>query len=490
MKVETLMSEAKDKKTKDRLKDVTPKSEDLSRWYTDVVKKADLADYAPVKGCMIIKPYGYALWEAVQAHLDREFKRTGHVNAYFPLLIPESFLKKEAEHVEGFAPEVAWVTHGGGEALEERLASRPTSEVIIGYMYAKWIQSYRDLPMLYNQWANVMRWEKVTRPFLRTTEFLWQEGHTAHRTEREAEEEVARMLEIYRNFVEGTLAIPLYVGRKTDKEKFAGALYTCTIEAMMPDGQALQSGTSHHLGQNFARAFDIKFTDEDGQLKHVWTTSWGMSTRILGALIMQHGDDFGLVFPPAIAPQQAVVVPIVYDDGGEVVAFARGLAERLAAAGVRVKVDDRDNLKPGWKFAEYEMRGVPLRIEIGKRDMAEGKVTLARRDTREKWQCDAGAVVDEAGRVFASIQKELYDRAKRMMVERTYRVGSLDEMGAAIKDKKGFALAGWCGELACEKRFKEMFSATTRCVAEGEPHERCVVCAGRSAKAVYVGRAY
>ncbi|MDD2998282.1 MAG: proline--tRNA ligase, partial [Candidatus Riflebacteria bacterium] len=321
------MNKPDSQNTNKKLDAITPKSEDISRWYTDVVLKAKMADYSPVKGCMVIRPYGYALWENIQKLLDVEFKRLGHQNAYFPLLIPESFLTKEAEHVEGFAPEVAWVTHGGHEELEERLAIRPTSEAIIGHMYSKWIESYRDLPVLINQWANVLRWEKVTRPFLRTTEFLWQEGHTAHRTHEEAQQEVMQMLKVYKDFVEGDLAIPLVTGEKSQKEKFAGALNTYTIEALMPDGQALQSGTSHDLGQNFAKAFNINFLDSDGQRKFAWTTSWGMSTRIIGAAIMVHGDDRGLRLPPRVAPMQAVVIPIVYKDSQDVIVKAKELTK-------------------------------------------------------------------------------------------------------------------------------------------------------------------
>ncbi|MFH1737306.1 MAG: proline--tRNA ligase, partial [Actinomycetota bacterium] len=349
---------------------LTRKSEDMSRWYTDVIRMAKLADYAPVRGCMVIMPYGFALWENMRDALDKRIKETGHVNAYFPLLIPESLLKKEAEHVEGFAPEVAWVTKGGGEDLEEPLAIRPTSEAIICQMYSKWIQSWRDLPVLINQWANILRWEKVTRLFLRTTEFLWQEGHTAHETEAEAEDEALKMLEVYREFMETELAMPVIVGEKSESEKFAGAKTTYTLEALMSDGKALQVGTSHNLGQFFAKAFDITFLDRNEKQKHVWQTSWGVSTRLVGGLVMAHGDDTGLLFPPRLAPTQAVIVPIWNDDSMQAVgAAADGLSKRLRAAGWRVETDLRNEYRPGWKFSEHELRGVPLRLEIGPKDI-------------------------------------------------------------------------------------------------------------------------
>src|SRR5215468_9926748 len=365
--------------------EITPRSQDFSRWYLDVVRKAELADYSPVKGCMVIRPYGYAIWEHIQQAFDAEFKRTGHVNAYFPLFIPESLLTKEAEHVEGFAPQVAYVTHGGGEELEEKLVVRPTSEAIIGTMYAKWIQGWRDLPILINQWANVVRWEKVTRPFLRTTEFLWQEGHTAHETETEAEEETIKILHLYKDVLETEMAVPVVEGRKSESEKFAGAMRTYSIEALMGDGRALQAGTSHHLGQNFAKAFDITFQARDKTVQHVWTTSWGVSTRLIGGLIMTHGDDRGLVLPPKVAPYQVVIIPIPKGNWQEtVLPKAEAIRDALVAAGVRVMLDDRDMYTPGWKFSEWEMRGVPVRLEIGPKDIEKGTVLLARRDTREK----------------------------------------------------------------------------------------------------------
>ena len=365
--------------------EITPRSQDFSRWYLDVVRRAELADYSPVKGCMVIRPYGYAIWELIQQALDARIKATGHQNAYFPLFIPESLLTKEAEHVEGFAPQVAYVTHGGGEELEEKLVVRPTSEAIFGTMYAKWIQSWRDLPMLLNQWANVVRWEKVTRPFLRTTEFLWQEGHTAHETEAEAEEETLKILDLYADVCESILAMPVVKGRKSESEKFAGALRTYSIEALMGDGRALQAGTSHNLGQNFAKAFDITFQARDKSVQHVWGTSWGVTTRLVGAVIMTHGDDSGLILPPRIAPYQVVIVPIPRGNWQEtVLPKAREIQQQLVAAGVRVMLDDRDSYTPGWKFAEWELRGVPLRLEIGPKDIEKSSVLVARRDTREK----------------------------------------------------------------------------------------------------------
>src|SRR6188508_2641402 len=364
---------------------ITPRSEDFGRWYTDVVRRAELADYSPVKGCMVIRPHGYAMWELIQRDLDARFKATGHVNAYFPLFVPESLLMREAEHVEGFAPQVAWVTQGGVEKLEERLAIRPTSEVIIGTMYSKWIQSWRDLPVLINQWANVVRWEKVTRPFLRTTEFLWQEGHTAHETEKEAQEETLKILAIYKEFAENVLAMPVVDGQKSESEKFAGASKTYSIEALMGDGRALQAGTSHNLGQNFAKAFEIQFQGRDKTLQYCWTTSWGVTTRLIGAVIMTHGDDSGLILPPKIAPYQVVIVPIPRGNWKEtVLPKCQEIKAQLTAAGIRVKLDDDESQTPGWKFAEYEMRGVPIRLEIGPKDIEKNAVFAARRDTRAK----------------------------------------------------------------------------------------------------------
>ena len=385
--------------------EITPQSEDFARWYVDVVRRAELADYSPVKGCMVIRPYGYAIWELIQQGLDRRFKETGHVNAYFPLFIPESLLMKEAEHVEGFAPQVAWVTQGGNEKLEERLVVRPTSETIIGTMYAKWVQSWRDLPILINQWANVVRWEKVTRLFLRTTEFLWQEGHTAHETAEEAQEETLRMLGVYKDFVENELAIPALDGQKTDSEKFAGAERTYSIEALMRDGRALQAGTSHNLGQNFAKVYDIKFQGRDKSVQYIWGTSWGMTTRLIGAVVMVHGDDGGLILPPKIAPYQVVIVPIPRGNWREtVMPTVRRVRDELTARGIRVHIDDRESQTPGWKFNEWELRGVPLRLEIGPKDIEKSQVVLARRDTREKSSAPMDGLASHVEGLLATIQ--------------------------------------------------------------------------------------
>src|SRR3989441_1526555 len=401
--------------------EITPQSQDFGRWYIDVVRRAELADYSPVKGCMVIRPYGYAIWELMQQGLDRRFKATGHVNAYFPLFIPESLLMKEAEHVQGFAPQVAWVTQGGNEKLEDRLVVRPTSETIIGVMYAKWIQSWRDLPILINQWANVVRWEKVTRLFLRTTEFLWQEGHTAHETAEEAEEETLKILALYKEMVATELAMPVIDGRKSESEKFAGALRTYSIEALMGDGRALQAGTSHNLGQNFAKAFDITFQARDKSVQHVWGTSWGMTTRLVGAAIMVHGDDSGLVLPPKIAPYHVVIVPIGRENWREtVLPKAQEIQRELAAAGVRVTLDERDE-RPGWKFSEWELRGVPLRVEIGPKDIEKSAVLVARRDTREKEDLPMDGLADRLRALLDEIQTNLLQRARQFRDEHTQR---------------------------------------------------------------------
>src|SRR5258706_2903605 len=408
--------------------EITPRSQDFSKWYLDVVRRAELADYSPVKGCMVIRPYGYAIWEVIQKALDTRIKATGHVNAYFPLFIPESLLNKEAEHVEGFAPQVAYVTHGGGEELEEKLVVRPTSEAIIGTMYAKWVQSWRDLPILINQWANVVRWEKVTRPFLRTTEFLWQEGHTAHETEAEAEAETRMILDLYKETVETEMAVPVVEGRKSESEKFAGALRTYSIEALMGDGRALQAGTSHNLGQNFAKAFDITFQARDKSVQHVWGTSWGMTTRLVGAAIMVHGDDSGLVLPPRVAPYQVVIVPIARGNCQEtVLPKPREIQQQLIAGGVRVTLDDRDAYTPGWKFAEWELRGVPLRLEIGPKDLEKSQVLVARRDTREKLGVPMDGLVARVKELLDDVQKTLLQKALAFREEHTQRTASYDE---------------------------------------------------------------
>ena len=419
---------AKDTEIPDLPTEITPQSQDFGRWYIDVVRRAELADYSPVKGCMVIRPYGYAIWELMQQGLDRRFKATGHVNAYFPLFIPESLLMREAEHVEGFAPQVAWVTQGGNEVLEERLVVRPTSETIIGVMYAKWVQSWRDLPILINQWANVVRWEKVTRLFLRTTEFLWQEGHTAHETAEEAQEETMRMLGVYKDFAENDLAMPVMDGQKTESEKFAGAVRTYSIEALMRDGRALQAGTSHYLGQNFARSFDIKFQARDKSVQHVHTTSWGVSTRMIGGVIMTHGDEGGLILPPKIAPYQVVIVPIPRGNWREtVLPKAQAIRDDLVARGMRVMLDDRDSQTPGWKFNEWELRGVPLRLEIGPKDLEKSQVVLARRDTRQKAFVPMEGLSAHVEELLASIQKALYDRAVAYREEHTSQTDSYEE---------------------------------------------------------------
>ena len=427
-------------------KEITPKGEDYSQWYLDVVLKTELADYGPVKGCMIIRPYGYAVWEHMQADMDRRIKETGHVNAYFPLFIPKSFLEKEKEHVEGFSPECAWVTVGGGEELEEPLAIRPTSEAMICSMYAKWVKSWRDLPVLINQWANVVRWEKVTRPFLRTTEFLWQEGHTLHATEAEAEEETLKMLQVYRAFSEEVLAMPVVWGRKSESEKFAGALRTYSIEALMGDGRALQAGTSHNLGQHFATAYGIEFLDKDQQRALPWSTSWGTSTRMIGGLIMTHGDDAGLVLPPRVAPYQVVVVPIPPRKGDwneSVLPKAREVVQTLRGAGVRVHLDDRDTQQPGFKYADWEMRGVPLRLEIGPKDVEKDQCVLVRRDSREKSFVPLASVAEQARGLLTSIQDGLLDRARRFVADNTTRVSTYDEFKRVMADKRGFIVTGW-----------------------------------------------
>jgi prolyl-tRNA synthetase len=474
------------------VKNIASREDQYSRWYTDVVNPAQLAEWSLVHGCMVIKPYGYALWENMQRLLDQRFKATGHQNAYFPLLIPESLLAREAEHVEGFAPEVAWVTHGGNEELEERLAIRPTSEAIIGETYSRWVQSWRDLPILINQWCNVLRWEKVTRPFLRTTEFLWQEGHTVHRTHEEAKEEVARMLGVYQDFAENELAIPVIPGRKTANERFAGALDTYSIEAMMGDGKALQAGTSHDLGQHFSTVFDIKFQDMDQEVRYAWTTSWGVSTRLIGALIMVHGDESGLIFPPNVAPQQAVIVPIWRggDEQTQIDEAARQLQRQLSEH-VRVHYDGRDEFKPGYKFSDWEMRGVPLRIELGPRDLASGQVTLVRRDTREKRQAPIAGAAAVVSELLRTIQTDLLTRAREFLRDNTVTAENLDELAEAIGQRK-FVWADWCGRTECELAVKGKTAATIR----NMPHDRelrpgsCVNCGQPSDGPVIFARSY
>lgn len=467
---------------------ITPMEEDFAQWYTDVVKKAELVDYSGVRGCTIFRPAGYAIWELIQKELDARFKKVGVENVYMPMFIPESLLQKEKDHVEGFAPEVAWVTHGGGEELTERLCVRPTSETLFCDLYSRIVESYRDLPKVYNQWCSVVRWEKTTRPFLRTMEFLWQEGHTAHATAEEAEERTEQMLNLYADFCEQVLAIPMVKGRKTDKEKFAGAEATYTIEALMHDGKALQSGTSHNFGDGFAKAFGIQYTDKDNTLKYVHQTSWGVSTRIIGAIIMVHGDNSGLVLPPKIAPTQIVIIPIQQKKEG-VLEKASEIKEKLAA--FRVKVDDTDKT-PGWKFSEQEMRGIPIRIEIGPKDIAANQAVIVRRDTREKIVVSLDEIEKKAGEILDVMQKEMLARALAHRDAHTYEAHTTEEFRDIVANKPGFVKAMWCGERACEDEIKEKTGATSRCMpfAQERIAETCVCCGKPAKKLVYWGKAY
>ena len=477
------------------VKQLTPKSEDFSRWYVELIRKAELADYAPMKGMMVIRPYGYAVWENIQQLMDLRIKKAGHSNAYFPLFIPESFLQKEMEHLKGFAPEVAWVTWGGNEELEERLAVRPTSEAIIGHMYSKWIKSWRDLPVLINQWANIVRWEKVTRPFLRTTEFLWQEGHTVHESYEEAQKETLLILSLYKEFVETELAIPVLSGKKTEREKFAGALDTYAIEGLMSDGKALQMGTSHNLGQHFAKVFDIRFEDRNQNLQYAWQTSWGVSTRLVGAVIMAHGDDSGLVFPPRVAPLQVVIVPISLGNWREtVLPTARRIEQELGQAGIRVSLDAREEFTPGWKFSEYEMRGVPLRLEIGPRDIKENKAVFVRRDSRTKEAFGLDSVLPRVREVLGAIQSSLFEKALKFQRENTTEARDYEEFKKTIETKRGFLKALWCGDIACEEKIKEDTMATVRVIPLDQetinPEDRCLYCRKTAQAWVYFARAY
>lgn len=478
---------AKDKKL---VEAITSMEEDFAQWYTDVVKKADLIDYTSVKGCMVIKPAGYAIWENIQHELDRRFKETGVENVYLPMFIPESLLQKEKDHVEGFAPEVAWVTHGGLEPLQERLCVRPTSETLFCDMYAKEIQSHRDLPKVYNQWCSVVRWEKTTRPFLRSREFLWQEGHTAHATAEEAEERTIQMLNLYADFCEEVLAIPVIKGKKTEKEKFAGAEATYTIESLMHDGKALQSGTSHNFGDGFAKAFGIQYTDKENKLQYVHQTSWGMTTRMIGALIMVHGDNSGLVLPPRIAPVQAVVIPIQQRKEG-VLENAHKIQQQLKAAGIRVKTDETDK-SPGFKFAEQEMRGIPVRIECGPKDMEAGQAVIVRRDTREKTVVALEELAQKVTEILENMQKDMLERARTHREAHTYVAADYETFKATINEKPGFVKAMWCGCRECEDKVKEDVQATARCIPfEQETlSDKCVVCGKPAKKMVYWGRAY
>lgn len=459
---------------------------DFPQWYTDVVVKTKLADYGPVKGTMVIRPYGYAIWENIQREIDTRFKNAGVENSYFPLLIPMSFMTKEAEHVEGFAPEVAVVTHAGGAKLEEPLVVRPTSETIIGHMMGKWVESWRDLPLRMNQWCNVMRWEKTTRPFLRTSEFLWQEGHSVYATAEEAEAETQAMLRLYGEIARDVLCMPVLVGRKTEKEKFAGAVATYGMEAMMHDGKSLQAGTTHYMGQNFAKAFGVQFTDRDGTLKYGYTMSYGVSTRLIGALIMTHGDQRGLVLPPPVAPVQAVVVPIAQKKEGVLEACGK-LCEQLKETGIRVKLDDSDN-SPGWKFNEWEMKGVPVRIELGPRDIEAGKMLIFRRDTCEKCEAALGDA-DYVKRLLDTVSVNLYEKAKARMEERIVGANTLKELLDGV-DGGNFVRAGWCGERACEDKVKEFAQATARVIDEANGVPFCVCCGKPAKHAVFFARAY
>ena len=475
-------------KEKKMVEAITSMDVDFAQWYTDIVKKAELIDYSSVKGCMIIKPAGYALWENIQRELDRRFKETGVENVYMPMFISESLLQKEKDHVEGFAPEVAWVTMGGLEPLQERLCVRPTSETLFCDFYSNLIQSYRDLPKVYNQWCSVVRWEKTTRPFLRSREFLWQEGHTAHATAQEAQERTIQMLNLYADFCEEVLAIPVIKGRKTDKEKFAGAEETYTIEYLMHDGKALQSGTSHNFGDGFARAFDIQYTDKDNKLQYVHQTSWGMSTRIIGAIIMVHGDDSGLVLPPRIAPVQVMIIPVQQRKEG---VLEKAMELKEALSNYRVKVDDSDK-SPGWKFSEQEMRGIPLRVEIGPKDIEAGQAVIVRRDTREKYVVALDELNKKVGELLDEIHSDMLERARKHRDAHTYQAETYEEFKDIVENKPGFVKAMWCGDQACEDKIKEETGATSRCMPFVQEHisDRCVCC-GRPAKSmVYWGKAY
>jgi prolyl-tRNA synthetase len=471
------------------------KSADFSEWYTEVVLKSGMAEYAPVKGCMIFREQSYAIWEKIQDVFNRKIRETGHRNVYFPMFIPESFLKKEAEHFEGFVPEVAWVTEGGSTKLEERLAIRPTSETIIYATFAKWIRSWRDLPIKINQWCNIVRWEtKATKPFLRTREFLWQEGHTAHATCEEADKEVMDILNEYKDVMESYLAIPVLVGVKTESEKFAGALYTTTLEALMPDGKVLQMGTSHNLGQNFAKVFDIKFIGEDEKEHQVWQTSWGISTRLIGALVMVHGDDRGLVMPPKVAPVQAVIVPITYKDADSsaILAKAKELLENLKTNCILTVLDDRAEYTPGWKFNEWELKGVPVRIEIGPRDLKQNQVTLARRDTYQKTTAKMEEAVKATEKLLEEIQNNLYAKAETALEEKTTTVQNYENFKDTLKNKGGFIRAPWCGSSKCEEEMKEETGATIRLrpFEKEKPIADCICCGEKAAEMVYFARSY
>ncbi|MDR0197556.1 MAG: proline--tRNA ligase [Oscillospiraceae bacterium] len=473
------------------VEEITPRDTDFARWYTDIVKKAELIEYSGVKGCMVIRPYGYAMWENIQRLLDGRFRDTGHENVYMPMFIPESLLNKEKEHVEGFAPEVAWVTRGGQEELTERLCVRPTSETLFCEHYANIIKSYRDLPKLYNQWCSVVRWEKTTRPFLRSREFLWQEGHTVHATAKEAVAETERMLDVYADFCAEDLNMPVIKGKKTESDKFAGAVATYCIEALMHDGKALQAGTTHYFGDGFAKAFDIKFTDKDNAIKYAHQTSWGVTTRLIGAIIMSHGDDSGLVVPPKIAPVQVVVIPVAQHKEG-VLDKSREVEGRLKASGFRVKLDDSDN-SAGWKFAEYEMKGVPLRLEIGPKDIEKNQCVVVRRDTGEKSPVSLDALDGSVTGLLDDLAKNIYEKSLENIKARTYTCGSVDEMNAALsKNGDGFIRAMWCGDAECEDEVKEKTGAGSRCIPfeQESVSDKCVCCGKKAETLIYWGKAY
>ena len=469
---------------------ITDMDADFAQWYTDVCKKAELIDYSSIKGMFIYRPYGYAIWENIQRILDAEFKRTGHENVYLPMLIPESLLQKEKDHVEGFAPECAWVTYGGMDKLEERYCIRPTSETLFCEHYANIIHSHRDLPKLYNQWTSVLRWEKTSRPFLRHREFLWQEGHTMHAAAEEAVAETERMFNIYADFYENVLAIPVVKGRKTDKEKFSGAEATYTVECMMHDRKALQGGTSHYFGDGFAKAFDITFTGKDNQLHHPFQTSWGVSTRMIAGIIMVHGDNNGLVLPPKVAPVQVVVIPVAQHKDG-VIAANEAVMERLSKAGFRVKMDASDN-SPGWKFAEYEMKGVPLRLELGPKDMEKNQCVLVRRDSGEKSFVSLDGIEDTVAEMLEEIHKGLYAKAKKNLEDNTYPCATLAEVKEKMETQGGFAKTMWCGELECELKMKEEAGVSSRCIPFEQEHlsDVCACCGRPAKKMVYWGVAY
>ena len=474
----------------DFVKEITNIDEDFAKWYTDIVIKAELADYADTKGCIAIKPYGYAIWENIQKYTDNRFKETGVENVYFPLLIPESLLQKEKDHVEGFAPEVAWVTEAGEEELDERLCIRPTSETIISTMYAKWLSSWRDLPFVYNQWCNVLRWEKETRPFLRSREFLWQEGHTIHATEQEAKERTMQMLEIYADVTENLLAIPVIKGIKTESEKFAGAVSTYTVESMMHDGRALQSATSHYFGQNFSKPFEIKFQDKDGKEQYAYQTSWGCSTRLIGALIMAHGDNRGLKLPPKVAPIQVVIVPIAQHKEG-VLEKANEIKEELGKI-FRVKIDDRDKYSPGYKFNYWEMKGVPIRLEMGPRDIENGECILVRRDTQNKITVKLENVTQEIGKLLNDIHSNMFEMCKKRMEEKTTVALNIEEFKKNMEENQGFIKAAWCGKTECEEKIREITGAKSRCIPFENEHisDICVCCGKKAINTVIWGRQY